>query len=74
MNVFDALDVLEAVELLQYWRFLLCLALAGGIAFLLWREAPDQFGWGTTLLVFGPALVAGVIWERAAGERPRRRR
>lgn len=69
MDIGDLFQIGEALELLAYWRFLLCLAVAGAIAFLLWREAPDQFGWGTALLVFGPAVVMGVIWEKRAGRR-----
>lgn len=70
-------DVIGALELLERWRFLLCLAVAG---LLYWAIASHYPGEPPTTLVialFTPAVVLGIGWEVSAGRRhsgPRPRR
>ena len=69
----DIGDFLTALDILDFWRVLLCLFIATLIYLAVSHGYPGEPPLTLAAAIFGPALVFGLWWEYTVHRAPRRR-
>jgi hypothetical protein len=64
----DFLDIIMAIgEIFASWRFFLCVALAAGAVFLVYRWSSDPWPLIISIPIAVVALTLGILWQRRSG-------